>query len=119
VKAHPRFQRNGFDLIELLEIPFTQAALGAHLPYETLDGVEDLIIPPGTQNGRTLRLRDRGVPNTNGRSRGDLIVQIHVAVPTTLSKTEDELLRRFAQERNEEVAPPDKSILGKIRSAFR
>jgi molecular chaperone DnaJ len=119
VKRHPRFQRQGSDLIEVLEIPFTQAALGAHLSYETLDGEEELEVPVGTQNGRTLKLRDRGVPHLNGRGRGDLIVQFVVSVPTSLSKTEDELLRRFAQERGEEVAPPDKSLLGKIRSAFR
>ena len=119
VKKHSRFQRHGFDLVEVLEIPFTQAALGVHLDYETLDGGELLEIPSGTPNGKTLRLRGRGVPHLNGKGRGDLIVQIQVAVPTLLSKTEDELLRQFALERNEEVAPPDKTLFGKIRSAFR
>ena len=119
VKKHARFQRQGFDLIEMLTIPFTQAALGVHLDYETLDGGELLEIPAGTQNGRTLRLRGRGVPHLNGKGRGDLIVQVNVLVPTSLTKAEDELLRQFAQERNEDVAPPDKSLLGKIRSAFR
>ena len=119
VKKHPRFHRQGFDLVEVLEIPFTQAALGAHLDYETLDGTEMLEIPAGTQNGKTLRLRGRGVPHLNGKGRGDLSVQIHVVVPTSLSKVEDDILRQFAAERNEMVAPPDKGILGKIRSAFR
>ena len=119
VKPHQRFQRQGFDLIELLEIPFTQAALGAHLNYETLDGAEMLEIPSGTQNGKTLRLRGRGVPHLNGKGRGDLIVQVQVAVPTSLTKIEDDLLRQFALERQEDVAAPDKSLFGKIRSAFR
>ena len=55
VAEHPRFERHGNDLAELLEIPFTQATLGAVLKYETLDGVEDLVIPAGTQHGRKVR----------------------------------------------------------------
>ncbi len=119
VAAHERFSREGNDLIQVLEIPMTQAVLGAHLSYETLDGTEDLVIPAGTQTGRIFRLRERGVPQVNGRGRGDLLVHIHVATPTQLSKTQDEMFRRIAEERGEVVAPPDKSLLGKIRSAFR
>ena len=119
VKEHARFHRDGVDLVHVLEVPMTQAALGAHLSYDTLDGSEDLVIPPGTQTGRVFRLRERGVPHVNGRGRGDLLVHVQVAVPTQLSKGEEELLRRFADERGEAVASPDKSLLGKIRSAFR
>ena len=63
----------------------TQAALGAHLRIETLDGEEDLVIPAGIQNGRMFRLRGRGVPLLRGRGRGDLLVQVEVAVPERLS----------------------------------
>lgn len=119
VRPDARFERHGVDLVHQLDIAFTQAALGVHLPFETLDGMEDLVVPPGTQNARVFRLRDRGVPHLNGRGRGDLLVQLNVVVPTSLSKAEDELLRRFAEERREEVSPPDKTLLGKIRSAFK
>jgi molecular chaperone DnaJ len=119
VKAHERFQRDGANLIELLDIPMTQAALGAHISYVTLDGTEDLVVPAGTQNGKVFKLRERGVPMHNGRGRGDLLVQVRVIVPTQLSKTQEDLLRTIAAERGEEVATPDKSLLGKIRSAFR
>ena len=119
VQAHEQFQRDGADLVHVLEIPMSQATLGAHLTYETLDGSEDLVVPAGTQTGRVFRLRERGVPHVNGRGRGDLLVHVQVAVPQHLTKTEEELMRRFAEERGEPVAPPDKSILGKIRSAFR
>lgn len=119
VKNHDRFQRDGNDLVEVLDVPMTQAALGTVLQYATLDGEENLIIPAGTQTGKTFRLRERGVPYVNGRGRGDLLVQVRVVTPYQLSKTEEELLRRFAEERGEEVSPPDKSLLGKIRSAFR
>ena len=53
VRPHPRFERDGDDLLHVLRLPMTQAALGAHLRIETLDGEEDLLIPTGTQTGRT------------------------------------------------------------------
>ena len=119
VKPHDRFSRTGYDLIEDLELPVTQASLGAHRSYETLDGAEDLIIPAGTQTGRTFRLRGRGVPHVNSRERGDLLVRVVVTTPTHLAKEQEDLLRRLAELRGEEVAPPDRSILGRIKSAFR
>jgi molecular chaperone DnaJ len=119
VRAHPRFKRQAYDLVDEQRVSMAQAALGAHIKYETLDGSEDLVIPPGTQSGRVFRLRGRGVPHVEGRGRGDLLVQILVDVPTNLSREEDELLRQFAAARGEEVAPPDNSFFGRIRSAFR
>jgi molecular chaperone DnaJ len=96
-----------------------QAALGAHLRYETLDGEEDLVLPRGTQSGRVFRLRGRGVPHVEGRGRGDLLVRVLVDTPTDLSREEEELLRRFAEVRGEEVPPADAGLLGRIRSAFK
>ena len=61
--------------------PFAQAALGTHLEFETLDGTEDLVIPPGTQTGRVFRLRGQGVPHVEGRGRGDLLVTLVVDTP--------------------------------------
>ncbi|HKN40462.1 MAG TPA: J domain-containing protein, partial [Acidimicrobiia bacterium] len=119
VRSHDRFQRHGHDLVDVLHLPVTQAALGAHLRYETLDGVEDLVVPAGTQSGRVFRLRGRGVPHLDGRGRGDLLVQAMVGTPTHLSAEQQELLRRFAAERGEEVAPADSRLFSKIRSAFK
>lgn len=119
VRAHERFQREGDDLVANLPISVAQAALGTHLRFETLDGTEDLVVPPGTQHAREFRLRGRGVPHVQGRGRGDLRVVIEVEVPTKLSRTEEDLLRRFAEERGESVVPPDQSLLGRIKSAFR
>jgi molecular chaperone DnaJ len=119
VRPHERFERQGDDLIEVLHLPVTQAALGSHLSYETLDGVEDLVIPAGTQTGRIFRLRGRGVPNVNGRGRGDLLVQVVVDTPDDLDGEQQELLRRLATVRGEEVAPPDTGFFARIRSAFK
>ncbi len=119
VKSHDRFRRAGYDLVHTLHLPVTQAALGAHLDFETLDGTEDLVVPPGTQTGRTFRLRGRGVPHVESRGRGDLLVEVVVDTPTDLSPPQEDLLRQLAAERGEEVAPPEASLLSKIRSAFK
>ena len=119
VAPHERFERNGYDLLEELHVPMTQAALGAHLKYETLDGTEDLVLPPGTQSGRVFRLRGRGVPHVNDRGRGDLLVRIVVDTPTDLGGEEEALLRRLATLRGEDVAPEEKGFFSRIRSAFK
>jgi molecular chaperone DnaJ len=118
-KRHDRFNRDGYDLVHELHLPVTQAALGAHIPFETLDGTEDLVIPRGTQSGRIFRLRGRGVPHIEGRGRGDLLVRVAVDTPSEVSRDEEELLRRLAELRGDEVAPADTGFLSKIRSAFK
>lgn len=119
VAQHDRFTRQGFDLVHDLPLTMTQAALGHHLQYETLDGDEDLVVPKGTQSGRVFRLRGRGVPHLGGRGRGDLLVRAVVQTPTDLSAEETDLLERLAQIRGEEVAVPDTGLLSRIRSAFK
>jgi len=119
VRPHDRFERQGYDLIHELHLPITQAALGAELELETLDGVEPLVIAPGTQTGTVFRLRGRGVPHVEGRGRGDLLVRVVVDTPTDLAEEEIELLRRLAQLRGEEVAPSAGGFLARFRSAFK
>jgi molecular chaperone DnaJ len=119
VKPHARLVRDGVDLHCELPISFTQATLGAHLEFDTLDGTEDLVIPRGTPTGKEFRLRGRGVPHLERRSRGDLIVRVVVGVPTDLGPEEEDLLRQYAQRRGDDVAPADAGFLSRIRSAFR
>jgi molecular chaperone DnaJ len=119
VRPHDRFERVGHDLLHVLHLPMTQAALGVHVPFETLDGDEELAVPPGTQTGREFRLRGRGVPVLNGRGRGDLVVRVLVETPTGLSASQDELLRRLADERGEDVSAPGSGLFSKIKSAFK
>jgi molecular chaperone DnaJ len=119
VRRHPRFERQGADLVHQLKISTTQAALGVHLPFETLDGTEDLVLPRGTQTGRVFRLRGRGVPHLEGRGRGDVLVQVFVETPDDLTREQEDLLRQLAELRGEDVAPADTGLLGKIRSAFK
>jgi molecular chaperone DnaJ len=66
-----------------------------------------------------FKLRGRGVPHVNGRSRGDLLARVRVETPTRLSRAEEDLLRQLADERGEAVAPADSGLFSKIRSAFK
>jgi molecular chaperone DnaJ len=85
----------------------------------TLDGDEELRIPAGTQSGRIFTLRGRGVPAVRGRGRGDLRVQLVVDVPVKLTPTQEELLRRLAEELGDEVDPPGgHGLMSRIKSAF-
>jgi molecular chaperone DnaJ len=97
----------------------TQAALGAEVVFETLDGAEEMSIQPGSQGGRQIRLRGRGVPHLRSRGRGDFIVTVVVDTPSQLTKTQEDLLRQLAAERGEEVAAPDASLRSKLRGAFK
>ena len=119
VRPHDRFTREGDDLVARVPISIAQATLGTNVEFQTLDGPENLSVPAGTQHGREFRLRGRGVPHVQGKGRGDLRAVISVDVPTKLSKTQEELLRRFAEDAGEEVAAADESLLGRLKSAFR
>lgn len=118
VRPHPTFRRDGDDLVHDLHIPFTQASLGAHIEYETLDGTEDLVIPRATESGTVFRLRGRGVPHVRGRGRGDLRVRIVVEVPDELTDEQEDLLRQLAALRGEAVAEPGQGLFSRIKSAF-
>lgn len=119
VVADPRFERQGDDLLRVVSVPFTQAALGAKLTIETLEDPEELVVTPGTQPGQIFKLKGRGVPSLHGRGRGDLLVRVDVEVPERLGPEEDELLRQLAALRGEEVAPPDRGFFQRVRSAFQ
>ncbi|MGH9127153.1 MAG: J domain-containing protein [Acidimicrobiales bacterium] len=119
VHPHARLQRSGNDLHHELHLAMTQASLGVSLPFETLDGPEELALAPGTQTGQVVRLRGRGVPVLQGRGRGDLLITVVVDVPTDLSKEQEELLRQLAALRDEPVSPPDARLFSKIRHAFK
>ncbi len=118
VAPHKEFKRDGFNLYKDLPISFTQAALGAKIMVETLDGKIELKIPSGTQSGTQFRVRSNGVPYVNDPGkRGDLFITVHVIVPAKLSKKEKDLLKQMAEERGE-VVEVDKGFWENIRDNF-
>ncbi len=118
VRDHSLFRREGQHLICEVPIMYSQGVLGATLEVPTLDGREDLKIPPGTQTGKVFRLRGRGMPDPRGRGVGDLLVQVHIEVPKTLSPRHEELLRELAELEHTNVSPHRKSFFEKLRDYF-
>jgi molecular chaperone DnaJ len=96
--SHPVFQRDGDDINVVVPISVTEAGLGAKIEVPTIDGRALLKIPPGTQSGQKLRLREKGVPSaTKDGARGDEIVEVKIAVPMPQDEETKELFRRLAQ----------------------
>ncbi len=108
VMAHKYFERDGYNVWYQTSISFAQAALGSELIVPTLDGNVKYSIPAGTQPGDVFKLKDRGIPNLNGRGRGDQLVKVNVEVPKKLSEKQKDLLRQFEAELN----PNNKGNLG-------
>jgi len=95
---HPIFHREGDDIRLTVPVSATEAALGAKIEVPTIDGRTLLKIPPGTQSGQKLRLREKGVPSaTKDGVRGDEIVEIKVTVPMPRDERTKQLLRELAQ----------------------
>lgn len=122
-KADPVFERHGDDLHCTLSVPMTAAALGATVELETLDGVEQIEVRPGTQSGAVRTLRARGVAHLRGTGRGDLHAHIVVTTPTKLDAEQRELLSRLAELRGEEnpsaqVSAGGPGLFSRIRDAF-
>ena len=102
VRPHPFFERRGNDLYTKVPVTVSEATLGAKVEVPTIDGRSIVRIPPGTNSGRTLRLREKGVPNARTGTRGDQYVEIQVVVP----QPTDERVRNIMKEL-ETVAPDD------------
>jgi molecular chaperone DnaJ len=98
IDPHPVFQRDGDNIYLTVPVTASEAALGAKVEVPTIDGRAELKIPPGTQSGQKLRLREKGVPSaTKDGVRGDEIVEIAVKVPMPRDERTKELLRELAK----------------------
>jgi molecular chaperone DnaJ len=95
---HPVFHREGDDIRITVPVTATEAALGAKIEVPTIDGRTLLKIPPGTQSGQKLRLREKGVPSaTQEGARGDEIVEVKLTVPMPRDERSKEILRELAK----------------------
>jgi molecular chaperone DnaJ len=107
VQPHELYERDGNDVYCAVPISFTQAALGADIVVTTLDDKPvRTAVPPGTQNGRILRLKGEGIPDLhNPTRRGDMYIKLVVKVPTKVSARAKELLKELASVNGEEKSP--------------
>jgi molecular chaperone DnaJ len=119
VRAHPFFKRLGDDVVCTVPITFTHAALGGEAEVPTLDGKGKLRIPPGTQPGTVLRIKNKGIPHRGGIGRGDQRVEVAIEVPTHLTARQKELLEQLSQELGEDVHQPQRrTFLGMLKDIF-
>lgn len=123
-EPHPMFVRNGTDIMLDLIVSYPEAALGTDLEIPTLFGKARLKVEPGTQSGKVLRMRGKGIPELNNSRSGDQLVRVNVWVPTKLSKEEKEFLRdlenreNFKPKEGDRSAHSDKSFFAKVRELF-
>jgi molecular chaperone DnaJ len=119
VKPDARFVREGDDIFSTVDLNIVQAALGADVTVETLDGPRELEFPAGTQPGEIRVLSGRGMPVLQGFGRGDHRVLVNVAVPHRLTDEQRRLLEEFDRLSSDETYAQHESFFDKLKSAFR
>jgi molecular chaperone DnaJ len=101
VKVHvqndPRFKKDGQNLVSELSVKLSDALLGSEYKIQSLDGEENLSVPPGVNHGELLRVKGKGIPSTNGK-RGDLLVRIKINLPSKISRTAKGLIEKLKEE---------------------
>ena len=114
------FERDGSNLIYNLFLTIPEAILGTQAEVPTIDGKVRVKIAPGTQSGKVLRLRGKGLPNINSYGSGDMLVNVNVWIPKKVTKEEEKLLEELAKSENFKPNPTDeeKSFFNKIRDYF-
>ena len=120
-EEHPNFERQGNNLVHNLGISVTTAILGGDAEVPTIDGRVRISIDPGTQSGKVLRLRGKGLPDINGRGRGDIIVVVDVVIPTELTKDERKLVEELSKKPNFKRTDfrDNQDILTRMKNFFR
>jgi molecular chaperone DnaJ len=115
---HEIFTRHGDNVVMDKSISFTEAALGTTTEVPTLDGSADLKVPAGTQPGKVLKLKGKGIPHLHHAGSGDQLVRVHVWVPTKLSNSDKELLRKLSD--SDSFRPPNggRSFFNKLRETL-
>ena len=118
VKPHEFLQRDGCDLVTIVPISFTQAALGATIDVPSLNGKKQLKIPPGTQYGSVFRIKGQGLPDMRTKRTGDQMVQITIETPVKLNSKQKELLTDFVDSESKTVFPQSKKFFDKLKKYF-
>ena len=117
VKPHTLFERDGANLFCRTPVPMTVAALGGDVEIPTIDGGRSkLKIPEGSQSGRRMRLRGKGMSVLRSAQRGDMYVELVVETPSKLNKRQRELLEEFAREGGDEISPESKNFFDKAKA---
>lgn len=119
-EENQNFLRDGRNLLHDVFISFTDASLGATIDVPTIEGKARIKITPGTQAGKVLRLKGKGLPSLNSYGNGDLLVNINVWTPKNVSKEEREILEKLAKSPNfiPDPTAKDRSFFSRMREYF-
>ena len=123
VRPHDLFDRDGLDLLCTVPVPMAVAALGGEIEAPCLMGGDncdgacriEVKVPEGSQTGRTVRLKGKGMPSLRSRDRGDLVVELFVETPTKLTARQKELMREFVEICGEQQHPKSANFIGKAK----
>ena len=118
VKSHKFFRRRDNDVLLDLDINIAQATLGAEVEIPTVDGKATLKIPGGTQPGKVLRMRGKGVPHLRSNGRGDQLVIVNVEIPTRLTNEQRRLFEQLAKSLGSDVRPQERSFLDWLKETL-
>ena len=118
VKPHQYFRRHGNDVMLDLNINVAQAALGAEVEIPTVDGPDKLKIPAGSQPGKVMRIRNKGVPFLRGGGRGDQLVVLNVDIPKHLSAEQRQIFDQLAKSLGSEVRPQERGFLDWLKETL-
>ncbi|MFQ5646117.1 MAG: molecular chaperone DnaJ [bacterium] len=115
VKPDKHFKREGDNIISSVDISFTQASLGSEQQVRTLEGTTKLTIGKGTQNGKVFRIKGGGMHSIRGFGRGDHLIVVNVKTPVNLSAEQEELLKKLAELRGEEIIDKKPGFFQKLK----
>jgi molecular chaperone DnaJ len=118
VKPHKYFKRREDDILLNLKINVAQAALGSEIEVPTLDGKSKVNVPTGTQPGKVLTLKGKGVPHLRGSGRGDELILIEVEIPSHMNADQKRLFEELGRTLGSEVKPQDKSFLDTLKEVL-
>jgi molecular chaperone DnaJ len=120
VLPHDLFERDAFDVYCKVPISFSQAALGAEVEVPTLSGKVKVSIPPGTQAGKKMRLKSKGIERLGAYGYGDQILEIHAETPTKLTSEQKELFHKLQElENGAGCNPMSRGFFDKVRDLFQ
>jgi molecular chaperone DnaJ len=116
VADHPLFQREGMDLYCRVPVSMTRAALGGEVEVPTIEGGRSRVkVPEGSQSGRQMRLRGKGMPALRGTGMGDMYIELAVETPVKLNAEQKELLRKFEESCAKSNNPNASGFFDKVR----
>lgn len=119
IREHQIFTRDGFNLACTVPISFSQAALGAEIPVPTLTGKVEVKITAGTQSGKKVRLKGKGIVKLGSYGSGDQILNIHVETPSHLTSVQKNIFLQLKQIENDHCHPLGKGFFDKVKDIFQ